>query len=365
MRDQSFGRISSRLPNLLTETLGKPSHRANISPSNSAGATFSTWTEQVSPTESRTSLSNYPGLTSRATSHSSSLPPSQQSNDPVAYAHSLESLSHGRMGNKSSVHTPYVTLTEPVASSRTNIVPSFQGLSMVDDTGPSLLAAESNSTQGSHFPAFDRRYAVQTHDTPRKLPTYPHSYSPGQGINANGSVLPHQFVGYSSKHRNTYPLDHRLNPSSNSTIQQSPFYTSSELSPSTEYNHFSARSTQQIGSLPNSRSAAMGRDLRNLQEQQSMLDPQLQQIMASAQAQAQLNSISLGSIDRTPLGKHSQSIPVSSFYPVVSMQESFSNNRDQDSCTAVRSTLMHEFKSNNRTNKRYELKVRLVCGQGI
>ena len=358
-----MGKISSRLPTLMTDTFGHSSHRAN-SPSSSAGATFPTWTEQVSPTESRANLSSYLGSTSRGTSHSSSLPPSQQGNDSVAFANSLESLSHGRLGNKPSAHTPFVTLTEPVTSFRTDNVPSFQGLSIDDNKRTSLLAAEPNSIQGNQRSAFDSRYAVQNQSAPRKHATYPHSYSFSQAVNSPDNVLPHQFLAYNSKQRHTYPTDHRLNHSSNSTIQQGPLYHSTELSPSTENNHYTSRSAQQIGQFTNSRFVSTGRDLRSPYENHHLLDPQLQQILVSAQAQAQLNALGFGNVDRTPMGKYPQNVSVSSFHPVVSMQECPTSNRDQDSCTAVRSTLMHEFKSNNRTNKRYELKVRIERSRG-
>ena len=219
--------------------------------------------------------------------------------------------------------------------------------------------------QRKYFSTFDRGYAVQSQDTSRKHATYPYNYSLSQGTNPYDSTLSHQFVGYNLKHGHTYPMDHQLNPSSNSTVQQSPLHQSLESLPSTENNCYNSRSTQQLGSLANSRLATMGRDLRSLQEYQHMLDPQMQQVVASAQAQAQLNAISLGNVDRSSMGRYAQSVSVSSFPSVVSMQEPFSSNRDQDSCTAVRSTLMHEFKSNNRTNKRYELKVGLNAVEGL
>ena len=349
--------MPSRLPSLITNNFANIPRRANVSPCNSTDASNSTWTGQVSPSGSRASVSNYPGSTSRATSYSGSLPPSRQGNDSATFAKSLEMFTQGRQGSSSSIHTPFVTLTEPATSPNTDVLSTLKGLSVVNNARTSIPSMAPNVAQNGYPSALDRM-GFQSRSNIRKAVIHPQNYSLDQNTDFRNSVSPHQFVDHRVKHRHTYPMDQRFGQLGGSANHQGPIRHPVELSSLAENNPYTMRSDLQRGSVFDGPSGATGRDLGSLQNQHYLLDTQMQQLMNSFQTQTQLNGSQFGNASGELMRGYSQSPSMSTFRPVVPMYDSNSTARNQDSFTAVRSTLMQEFKSNHRTNKRYELKVK-------
>ena len=315
----------------------------------------------MSPSDSRASVSNLPDCMSRPTSYSGSLPPSRQGNDSATLAPSFDIFAQSRQGSRSAINTPFVTLTEPTNTSNADYIPTLQRLSIGHDERASILSMEPNEVQNSYPETLDQMFAFQGQNTVRRVATLPHSFSTDQGSKLRDGVLPHQFLGHQASQRYTYPIEQRSDRSESSAIQQASFYRQVKPSSLVENNPYNIRNDPQHGSLVNSRPPTVARDLGGLQKQHYLLGSQMQNLVNTAQARSQTNSSHFGNGNGPVTSRYAQSPSVSPFRPALHMYDPLFANRDQDSCSAVRSTLMQEFKSNYRTNKRYELKVSSCC----
>lgn len=117
------------------------------------------------------------------------------------------------------------------------------------------------------------------------------------------------------------------------------------------------------GNVAAGQTLALDRRLRGLQQEQQGLMP------------AHPNSMQFRPPFANPYDFHTQNAlrmnPLQSYYPVPPMANLLPQviprgpAKDQDTTHSTRSACLEEFRSNSKTNKRYELKVRVVCRASV
>ena len=362
LRDQSLSRLSTKGPGNAGHILMNSSRSTAISPSELTDATASSWNEQISPTESQTSVTKNSVSSRINTSRSGSLPPSRHGNEPTSWSTSLELLGPSRQGSRASVQAPFVTLTRPSSSSFNRTLPLLQKLSIGDDDRLSINSFDSSTNVKTYPASFD---GARDSNGPVLLPN--NSSRPldapldNRLAMRNGVQLGRHGESY-ARHQDFIPSGHPFSlPAAPTTHHGSTAHFSESAKVGNHRYPHSSRNFQPANHIPSKQMAVLEtKRMKGMQESQRLYNPQMQQFVASAQANRQSNAIGYQLPNPTPMNAYSGSMSMPTFQPSMPPYDSSATVKDQDSGTAVRSTLMQEFKSNSRSNKRYDLKVKQV-----
>lgn len=145
-------------------------------------------------------------------------------------------------------------------------------------------------------------------------------------------------------------------PNGNDTRRShhSPFYSTGGTPPSGDQYRAPSRGVANPR-VPNGQAAILERKLRGLQqEQQSYIQPQPNPLQFRAPFAHPYDYNSQNAMRMNPLAQYYPMPPVPNFLPPIIPR---GPSRDHDVGQNLRSALLEEFRSNSKTNKRYELKV--------
>lgn len=181
-----------------------------------------------------------------------------------------------------------------------------------------------------------------------------------------------QFGDHAAAQLRAFQFDNRnaITPNG-SGIRPSPFYSATATPPI--YDHlYPSRTDQAPRVLSNGNIAVVERKLRGLQqvqqvqqvqqEQQNFMNPQhfqpqqFQQMLATNQFRGPYSPYQYGVPNGIPVNGLTPGIPLPAMPGMMPLIEPPKAPRDHDTGEGIRSVLLQEFKSNNKTSRRYELK---------
>lgn len=180
---------------------------------------------------------------------------------------------------------------------------------------------------------------------------------------------PNGQIGDHTSQFRSFQFDSRSAPNG-SGVRQSPFYSHNHTPPS--FDHlYPSRADHAPRVISNGNIATFERKLRGVQqmqqvqqvqqEQQNFMSPQqfqpqhFQQMLAANQFRGQYNPYPYALPNGLPLNGLTPNIPMPTLPGMIPIEPPRAP-RDHDNGDGIRSLLLQEFKSNNKTSRRYELK---------
>ncbi|KAF2097494.1 ARM repeat-containing protein [Rhizodiscina lignyota] len=332
-------------------------------------AMYGTWTDTASvhsPVDDRRSVSNseYFGPSSAAASRSGSLPPSREG--PVQFSQmsdTLSRLSQGQAGPGSRGHTSSLsshsnrTLPERTHSFPNDVASMFNRMALENGSGQQQNAFHRQSMSNVSAAGF----LGQNQQDPRfmRQPQSDHVQNLDDGMmNAPESFTPEGFPHNQIGDRlNSYAMSQladrgALTPGS-SDYRASPFYSTGGTPPVFDHLYPSRADQSRTGS--SGHSAALERKLRGLQqEQQTYLNAPYAQMFSLPQYR-QFNPYQYPMTNGMQFNGVAPSLQVPPVQGLMALEPPKAP-KDHDVGQGLRSALLEEFKSNNKGNKRYDLK---------
>ena len=211
-----------------------------------------------------------------------------------------------------------------------------------------MYAQHNRDPQSLHDELFDNEYGRPSNgNNPTEVwETEDTAYMGNQAFSPGG-LNPGSLPSHEQPYRNSsYSASYSHSPSNSETrrIQHSPYYPTSGTPSSIQQRAPSRGSFN--GAIAPGQAALLDRKLRGLQQEQQGFQPNPLQFRYDYHAQ---HALRLN--------------PLAAYYPMGPMPNMLSQSiprgpaRDQDIGQHMRSALLEEFRSNSKTNKRYELKV--------
>lgn len=334
-------------------------------------STRSSWTDAVSihsPTDDRRSNANsdYFGVSSAAASRSGSLPPSRHGTDPAQFSQPSDVFPRFSQVQPPSMRGNLASLSlqsndrgygERSNSFQSETTAMFGRLSMENSNSDQVLMSHkpSGSTNGFHTQPSNGQYDSLYPRQP--VSDLPHELDDGliNGGSFTPAGHPGGFYGDHHSYRGPHISQRGAMTPSSSEFRPSPYYSTGGTPPVFD-NLYPSRHEQLARALTNGNSALLESKLRGLQQEQQLLHPQYQQMVA-AQFRGQYNPYGYGASNGIALNGFAPGIPIPPMPAIVSALEPFRGSRPEDAKHGIRSALLEEFKSNSKGNRRYELKV--------
>ncbi|KAI4107815.1 MAG: hypothetical protein LQ339_002425 [Xanthoria mediterranea] len=316
------------------------------------------------------------GLGSSVPSRSGSLPPSRNGVDPSQYDEGAQIPTYSHVNGTSTAGNPYRSnlSAQALAFSRNSghqtqrfaEAPNAADInSMTGDLTMMTLGKEPQNSQNGYGPQNGSTYPGQAL-LPYQLLQQNESTNTGTAYEFDESAYPELQNPHVQNPMMSLPQQgqHR-NPASRSPYPHSPASNDGRRNQQSSYGSTDGVSTYSLQSRAPSRGSlsghvaagqtlALDRRLRGLQQEQQGLMP------------AHPNSMQFRPPFANPYDFHTQNAlrmnPLQSYYPVPAMANLLPQviprgpAKDQDTAHSTRSACLEEFRSNSKTNKRYELK---------